>query len=276
MKAESDNDGIADTSSLLGKSHEEVMWMEETMSEQERENPPSEPAPEVWDVEYEPKPEEVLSEKLSEMAEAATADLKDLHESLVPADPVIETAVEQLAEAEAVAEPVAEAAGDQLAELNEVVVEAAAPAVAATTPEPGATLPGDAAWKMPKPAAEVAESTGDDRLVSALAWLSMVILQLPIVSIIQLLSATNRERPFQRHHAVTSLLFYAGGIVYETVAGIVYVILGLLTLGIGFACLWVIFFVPHLFGLYYALQAYNGKRVELPILSSFGRNQGWM
>ena len=32
------------------------------------------------------------------------------------------------------------------------------------------------------------ESTSDDRLMSLLAWLTMVILQLPIVSVIQLLS----------------------------------------------------------------------------------------
>lgn len=248
------------------------------MSEQKRENPPSESVPEVWDAESVSKPEEALSEKLSEMAETVTAELKDLQESLVPAESVAETVVEPVAEAvveqvveldEAVVEA-AEAVGEQVAELDEVIVEAAVPA-----PEPVVALPGDTPRGTPPQAAAVAEGTSDDRLASALAWLSMVILQLPIVSIIQLLSS-GKERPFQRHHAVTSLLFFAGGVVYEMVAGIAYVILGLLTLGIGFACLWVIFFVPHLVALYYALQAYNGKRVELPLLSSFGRNQGWM
>jgi len=38
--------------------------------------------------------------------------------------------------------------------------------------------------------------------------------------------------------------------------------------------LWPLFFVPHVLGLYYALQAYNGKRIELPVLSKLGRNQG--
>ncbi len=248
------------------------------MSEQKRENPPSESVSEVWDAEVVSKPEEALSEKLSETAEAVTAELKDLQESLVPAEPVAETVVEPAAEAvveqaanldEAVVEA-AEAVGEQAAKLDEVIVEAAAP-----VPEPVAVLPGDTPGGTRPRATAVAEGTSDDRLAAALAWLSMVILQLPIVSIIQLLSSA-KERPFQRHHAVTSLLFFAGGAAYEVVAGIAYVILGLLTLGIGFACLWVIFFVPHLFGLYYALQAYNGKRVELPLLSSFGRNQGWM
>lgn len=261
------------------------------MAEKKRGKQPSESAPEFHDPEDAPKPEEVLSERVSETAEAVIAELEGLNESLVPAEPIAETVVEQVAEAETAVELAAEGVAAPAGESGEVVVETAeivgeqaagieemveeTPAEETAVVE-AAALPGDTAGRMPKSAAEVAESSSDDRLVSALAWLSMVILQLPIVSIVQLLSVTNRERPFQRHHAVTSLLFYAGGIVYEIVAGIAYVILGLLTLGIGFACLWVIFFVPHLFGLYFALQAYNGKRVELPGLSSFGRNQGWI
>ena len=112
--------------------------------------------------------------------------------------------------------------------------------------------------------------------MSALAWLTLVLLQLPIVSVIQLLSPTTKDRPFQRNHAITSLLFFAAAMVYEVVAGIVYTILGALTLGCGYACLWVIFFLPHALGLYYALQAYNGKTIELPALSNFGRQQGWL
>ena len=120
------------------------------------------------------------------------------------------------------------------------------------------------------------DSTSDDRLMSMLAWLTMVVLQLPIVSVIQLLSTNTKERPFQRHHAVTSLLFYAAGVVYEILAGVIYAILGTVTLGCGFACLWIIFLVPHTLALYYGLQAYNGKLLELPVLSKFAREQGWL
>ena len=141
---------------------------------------------------------------------------------------------------------------------------------------PAATQP-----DLPREASSAAtgaqvESSSDDRLMSALAWLTLVLLQLPIVSVIQLLSPTTKDRPFQRNHAITSLLFFAAAMVYEVVAGIVYTILGALTLGCGYACLWVIFFLPHALGLYYALQAYNGKTIELPVLSNFGRQQGWM
>jgi uncharacterized membrane protein len=122
----------------------------------------------------------------------------------------------------------------------------------------------------------VPEGTDDDRLMSMLAWLSMVILQLPVVSVIQLLSENTKDRPFQRHHAITSLLFYAAAIAYEILATVVFTVLTLATAGCGAICLWVLFFVPHLLALYYALQAYSGKRITLPFLSDFARKQGWM
>lgn len=231
------------------------------MSDQERNNLPSEPAPEAWSLEDAPKVEEELSDRLAEAADTITTELDDLKAALSADQPGSATVGEQAAP---------EAAQDVAEAAQEVVEPATASGQPATA---GAAKPASAF----KPAAEFdPESTSDDRLMSMLAWLTMVILQLPIVSIILLLSATNKERPFQRHHAVTSLLFYAAAIVYEIVYGILYAILGLVTLGIGYICLWPLFFVPHLFGLYFALQAYNGKRIELPILSDLGRNQGWL
>lgn len=236
------------------------------MSEEERKITPPEPAaPESWTLENAPQapehPEDVLSEKLSEVAQRVTSELDDLRSELTPAEPVLETPiVESVAAAEIPQpEPVVEPQSFELPPAPEPIVPPIVPPV-----EPPITP------SVPD------ESTSDDRLMSALAWASMVLLQLPLVSVIQLLSTSSRNRPFQRHHAVSSLLFYAGAAVYEILAGIAYVILGVVTLGIGFACLWVIFFVPHLLALYYALQAYNGKRVELPILSDFARKQGWV
>lgn len=214
------------------------------MSDQERPtNSPDLPEP--------PAVEETLVEKLNETTQEITGQLRDLAEELTPP-------AGELPAAPAVAEAASAPEPEQ------------APAVDEPPPPAPVLLP-------PAPKATAApEGTSDDRLMAALAWFTMVILQLPIVSIIQLLSPTNKERAFQQHHAVTSLLFYAAGIVYEIVIGIAYAIVGVLTLGIGLICLWPLFFVPHVLGLYYALQAYNGKRVQLPLLSEFGRNQGWL
>ncbi len=112
--------------------------------------------------------------------------------------------------------------------------------------------------------------------MAALAWVSMVILQLPVVSLVLLIAEGNKNRPFQRYHAVTSILFWGAAIVYEILAGIVFTILTVISLGCLGLFLWVIFFLPHLAALYYALQAYSGKQVEIPGISGFARQQGWV
>jgi len=225
-------------------------------------------------------PEDALADKLAEQADAVSSQLRDLlpdsQETGIPATYPVE--------------PAAEAAGtsdesrvrDELSVAEDVPPEPPAASVdsgisaSVATALPAATQPDLTHEASSSATGAQVESNSDDRLMSALAWLTLVLLQLPIVSVIQLLSPTTKDRPFQRHHAITSLLFFAAAMVYEVVAGIVYTILGALTLGCGYACLWVIFFLPHALGLYYALQAYNGKTIELPVLSNFGRQQGWM
>lgn len=238
------------------------------MAEDETTDSPA-PAPEEVDR----TPEEALSNKLAEQADTVTAGLRDLLPDSKPAGS------DEIWPDEGAAGTVA------LFGSSKTSVEAAAPeepvvAAGETAEAPTAVAP--AAQANPGPAASFVaaeapgESSSDDRLMSALAWLTLVLLQLPIVSVIQLLATTTKDRPFQRHHAITSLLFFAVAVVYELVAGIVYATLGALTLGCGYACLWVIFFLPHALGLYYALQAYNGKTIELPVLSNFARRQGWL
>ncbi len=236
------------------------------MSDQEHAiTPPELPEP--------PAVEETLVEKLNQTAAEVTGQLRDLAEELTP--PAVEPAA---FEAPAVPEVEVNAAEANVAEEEPAVLAASvAPEAAPAIDERVPAIPEPPLLPPPALKASVApEETSDDRLMAALAWFTMVILQLPIVSIIQLLSPTSKERAFQRHHAVSSLLFYAAGIVYEIVIGVAYAIVGVVTLGIGLICLWPLFFVPHVLGLYYALQAYNGKRVNLPILSDLGRNQGWL
>jgi uncharacterized membrane protein len=235
------------------------------MSEEERRDDlPEQPQePESWTLEDAPEPvqpEEELGEQVTGAADSITAGLRDLESELTPPPPP-EEPMEAPADMEPFVEP--------------VELPPAEPAVPLVPPvRMGDTWTGDTARE--KAAAFTPEGTDDDRLMSALAWFTMVILQLPIVSVIQLLSTNTANRPFQRHHAISSLLFYAGAFVYEIVALVVYIILGTITLGCGFACLWVIFFVPHALALFYAFQAYSGKRVRMPLLTDLGRGQGWL
>lgn len=236
------------------------------MSDEERKELPPESTPEMsagsgplegapGSSEY---PEQRLGEELGDTADSVTRELRDLQDELIPpAETPAPTYVEPAVAAPAgTIEPATETAGP---EPGLAVSSTVSPVVSSKS---GATF--------------VPEGSDDDRLLSMLAWLSMVILQLPIVSLIQLFSEHTKNRPFQRHHAITSLLFYGAALVYEVIATVVFTVLTIVTLGCGAACLWVIFLVPHAIALYYALQAYNGKRIEVPYLSQFGRRQGWL
>lgn len=115
----------------------------------------------------------------------------------------------------------------------------------------------------------------DDRLMAGLTWLSAVILQIPLVSLVLLLAEPNRSRPFQRYHAIASIAFWVAAVAYEVVAAFVYLVLSVITLGIGFVCLWPIFFVPHILALYYTYLAFVGREPQIPVITDLMRRQGW-
>jgi uncharacterized membrane protein len=158
--------------------------------------------------------------------------------------------------------------------------DATAPAAgdepAATPDEPILLAPTSAA---PDWTGAGAAASGDDTLLAAVTWLSMVVFQLPILSVVLLLIEPNRSRPFQRYHAVTSIAFWCVALIYEGVAGLAVGMLTLVTLGvfaICMACLWVIFIVPHVVALVYAFQAFTGKTPEIPVITKLARDQHWI
>jgi uncharacterized membrane protein len=99
--------------------------------------------------------------------------------------------------------------------------------------------------------------TSDDKLWSLLAYVLS-----PIVPIIILLMEDKKNRPFIRAHNMQAL-----------VLGIVEVILAVvLSWTLILAC------VPFLFWLvmiYWGIQAYQGKEVNVPLVTNLVRNQGW-
>lgn len=101
--------------------------------------------------------------------------------------------------------------------------------------------------------------TDNDKLMAALSY------PIPIVAIVILFSETNKVRPFQKFHAVQALAFW----VVLIVVGIV---LSIVTLGIGSLC----FPVLWLVSLWPAYQSYQGQYMEMPVITDFIRNQGWV
>jgi uncharacterized membrane protein len=103
--------------------------------------------------------------------------------------------------------------------------------------------------------------SSDDRLLSALMWLSMVLIQLPLLSVVLLLIEPNKHNPFQRHHAVSSIIFWVVALIYEGVATI------------AFTCRCDQFGLPgdggcdllrRICGVVLYLKAFNGEEVEIP------------
>ena len=101
----------------------------------------------------------------------------------------------------------------------------------------------------------MSDVTSDDRLWAALAYVFS-----PIVPIILFLMEDKKNRPFIRAHNAQAL---AMGIV---MAVLVPVIAGV-TLGCG-AVIWFVM-------LFWAYQAYQGKLVNIPVVTDFVKNQGW-
>lgn len=103
--------------------------------------------------------------------------------------------------------------------------------------------------------------TSDDRL-----WALLTYLLTPLVPVIILFMPDKKERPFLKVHNPQAL---ALGVVEVAF----YVIGSIISFGI-LGC--ILPFVVLAINIYYGIQAYNGKTFEIPLLTNFVRQQGWM
>ncbi len=99
-------------------------------------------------------------------------------------------------------------------------------------------------------------TTQNERLWAALSWVPITPLY-PILAIVALVMEETKSSAFVRHHAIQSL-----------VAGLAAVLITVFTIGIG-GIIFLVFF-------YWAYKAYQGENVEIPVLTKFVRQQGWI
>ncbi len=99
--------------------------------------------------------------------------------------------------------------------------------------------------------------TSDDQLWAALAYVFT-----PLVPIVLLLVEGKKDRPFIRAHNMQAL---AWGVVF-------YVLVSILSVFVIGLCLWPLGFLLQL---WWAYKAYQGEYVEIPVITSFVKNQGW-
>ncbi|MBN1145689.1 MAG: DUF4870 domain-containing protein [Anaerolineales bacterium] len=101
------------------------------------------------------------------------------------------------------------------------------------------------------------EITSDDKLWAALGY------PIGLIALIMLLMEDKKNRPFIKFHAVQSLVL--------NVALIILMIILTITV-VGAICaplLWFVTFWP-------AYEAYQGKYLEIPVVTNFIKNQGWV
>ncbi len=111
----------------------------------------------------------------------------------------------------------------------------------------------------------------NDRLMGLLAYIFGI-----LVPLIILFSEENKNRPFQRYHAIQSLGLSAAVVIYEVVACVVVTILATISAGILAACLWILFVLPFVPIIMYGIKAYQGEYVEIPVVTDFMKQQGWL
>lgn len=101
--------------------------------------------------------------------------------------------------------------------------------------------------------------TSDDKLWALLAYVLT-----PIVPIIILLMEDKKNRPFLRAHNAQALAW-----------GLVNVVGGTILSSVLFFCVGAPSLIIWLIGCYWGYQAYQGKYVEIPVITNFIKNQGW-
>ncbi|HET6447076.1 MAG TPA: hypothetical protein VFI27_21135 [candidate division Zixibacteria bacterium] len=94
------------------------------------------------------------------------------------------------------------------------------------------------------------EITGDDKLWALLGYI------IGFIALLALLLEDKKNRPFVRYHAIQSLMLWAIAVVLSITA-----------------CLWIL---PWAYGIYVGILAYQGQWVEIPVLTDFAKNQGWI
>ena len=122
------------------------------------------------------------------------------------------------------------------------------------------------------PKSSASDVNDNDKLMALLSYLLS-----PIVPAIVLLVETMKVRPYQKYHALQSLGLFVVALLYSVVACICYFAATAVSAGVLGLCLWVIFFLPLIPFVYYAIIAYaRPAYFEIPVLTQFMKQQGWL
>lgn len=109
-------------------------------------------------------------------------------------------------------------------------------------------------------------ATENERLLACLGYVSQIILPL-VLPILLLANRTTRQSGFVRHHAVQAIALVGVGIVYDLLAGLLLLLLrsneSMVVLGLGLlilppVCVWLVF----------GIQSLRGLWIEVPLITN--------
>ncbi|MBN1317786.1 MAG: DUF4870 domain-containing protein [Anaerolineales bacterium] len=112
------------------------------------------------------------------------------------------------------------------------------------------------------------EITDNDKMMALLSYVISI-----IVPLIILLSESSKQRKFQRYHAVHAL---ATASVLWVVITLASCFVTIITLGYGSCLALPLMLLPYIPMIYYGVQAYQGRYVDIPLVTDFVKNQGWV
>ena len=112
----------------------------------------------------------------------------------------------------------------------------------------------------------------NDKILAGLSYVTQIVLPAVLPAVL-MLTGEGKRSPFIRYHAIQSLALLVAAVLYEIVAGIVFVVVSALVPC--FACgIWLVFLLPLVPVVYYGWLAFQGQYVEIPWLTRFLKRNG--
>ncbi len=117
-------------------------------------------------------------------------------------------------------------------------------------------------------------ATEDAKLLAGLSYISQIVLP-AVLPVILLATQETKRSAYLRYHVVHNLAFTVLAILYYLVATLLYVV-DSAAVPCLLCFLWVLFLVPVGVLIYYGYMGFTGKCPEVPWLTQYLKQEGWV
>ena len=117
-------------------------------------------------------------------------------------------------------------------------------------------------------------ATEDTKLLAGLSYISQIVLPV-VLPVILLATQETKRSAYLRYHVVHSLALMILSVLYYLVATLIYVIVSAAVPCL-LCFLWLLFLVPGGVLVYYGYMGFTGKCPDIPWLSPYLKQEGWV